>query len=274
MKDWLKAGEIAAEAREYGKLWIKPRKSHRVATEKIEAKILELGGELAFPTQISANNIAAHYTSLVDNDFNFQDGDVIKLDVGVHINGAIGDTAVTIDLGDNKKLVDASKNALNAALDIVKPGVTLNEIGQVIQNEITKLKFNPIKNLGGHGLDRWQIHTNPIIPNFPNGDNTKLIKGQIIAIEPFASTGSGMVQEGKPSEIYHIINKKNVRLPASREILKFVHKKYKTLPFAKRNLTNEFNKLQLSTGLLALKRDGVIHEFGILPEKRKNSLVS
>ena len=105
MKDWIKAGEIAAEAREYGKKWIKPRRSHRVATEKIEAKILELGGELAFPTQISANNIAAHYNSLINTDYNFHEGDVIKLDVGVHINGAIGDTAITIDLGDNSKLI-------------------------------------------------------------------------------------------------------------------------------------------------------------------------
>jgi methionyl aminopeptidase len=211
---------------------------------------------------------------LINTDFNFKEGDVIKLDVGIHINGAIGDTASTIDLGDNSKLIKASRNALNAALDITKPGTTLNDIGAVIEDEITKLKFKPIKNLGGHGLDKWQIHTFPSVPNFANGDQTKLTKGQIIAIEPFASNGEGMIYESKTSEIYQLVKQKNVRLSAGREIFKFVSKKYKTLPFAKRHLVKDFNVLKLSMGLLSLKKEGILHEFGILSEKRKNSLIS
>ena len=97
MEDWIKAGEIASKAREYGKELIKVGVSHLDVTEKIEAKILELGGGIAFPTQISINNLAAHYTALLGNDFDFKEGDVCKLDLGVHINGAIGDTAVTVD---------------------------------------------------------------------------------------------------------------------------------------------------------------------------------
>ncbi len=274
MKDWIKAGEIAGEAREFGKTLIKPGVSHKEVTEKIETKIIELGGGIAFPAQMSLNDVAAHYTALLNKDIIFKEGDVVKLDVGVHVNGAIGDTALTVDLGDNAKLIKASQNALKAALEIVKPGIILNEIGKTIESEITKLGFNPIKNLGGHGLDKYQIHTSPTVPNFDNEDDTKLVKGQIIAIEPFASSGSGTVVEGNPSEIYQIMATKNIRNPNSRLILKYVTEKFKTLPFAKRQIADKFNKLQLATGILALKKEGILHEFGTLPEKTKGSLVS
>lgn len=272
MDDWIKAGEIASQAREYGKKLIKIGESHLEVTKKIEAKIFELGGELAFPAQISMNNIAAHYNPLIDKDFKFKKGDVAKLDIGVHINGAIGDTAVTIDLGENDKLLKASKNALNAAIEIAKPGVKIREIGRVIHEEITSLGFSPIRNLGGHGLDRWQIHSEPSIPNFDNGDENKLKDGQIIAIEPFASSGAGLVFDGKPSEIYQVLINKNVRDANARKILKFAYEKHKSLPFAKRDLP--FNRLQLSVGINALKREGVLHEYSILPEKKDNCLVS
>lgn len=272
MKDWIKAGEIASQAREYGKKLIKVGASHLEVTKLIEAKIISLGGELAFPTQISVNNIAAHYTSLFEGDFKFKEGDVCKLDLGVHVNGSIGDTAVTVDLGSNVSLVKASLNALNSAIEVVKEGVEVREIGKVIHSEITSLGFSPIVNLGGHGLEKWKIHTAPSIPNFDNGDRTKLVKGQVIAIEPFASSGVGLIFEGKVSEIYQLEKEGNIRDANARKILKFVSEKYKTLPFAKRQLP--FNKLQLTVGLNALKRNGFLHEYCILPEKKKGSLVS
>nr|MBA4405517.1 type II methionyl aminopeptidase [Nanoarchaeum sp.] len=272
MDDWIKAGEIASQAREYGKKLIRVGESHLEVTKKIEAKVFELGGKLAFPTQISVNNIAAHYNPIVDKDFKFKEGDVAKLDIGTHVNGAIGDTAVTVDLGDNEKLLKASRNALNAAIEITKPGVKLREIGRVIHEEITSLGFSPIRNLGGHGLDRWQIHSEPSIPNFDNGDENKLKEGQIIAIEPFASSGAGLVYDGKPSEIYQVLINKNVRDMNARKILKYAYEKHKTLPFARRDLP--FNKLQLSVGINALKREGILHEYATLPEKKDNCLVS
>jgi methionyl aminopeptidase len=274
MKDWVKAGELAGEAREFGKKLIKPGKSHLEVTEKIEAKIIELGGGIAFPAQMSINNIAAHYTALMNKDIEFKEGDLVKLDLGAHINGAIGDTAVSVDLGDNSKLIKASENALKSALEIVKPGIEIRELGKAIHAEITSLGFAPIKNLGGHGLEKYQIHTSPTIPNYDNGDSTKLEKGQVIAIEPFASTGSGLVGEGNPSEIFQLMNPKNIRNQNARLLLKHISEEYKTLPFAKRQLLGKFNKLQVATGLIALKREGILHEYGTLPERMKESMVS
>lgn len=274
MEDYIKAGEITAKAREYGKKLIKIGDSHREVTEKIEAKIKELGGGLAFPVQMSINNVAAHYTALLNTDLKFQKEDVVKLDLGVHINGCIGDSAVTIDLGNNVKLVKASENALKVALELVKPGVKVNEIGRAIKEEINKLGFSPIRNLGGHGLEKYEIHASPSIPNFDNGDETKLEKGQIIAIEPFASDGDGLVIEGNPSEIFQLVMERNLRNPNGRQIIRFVKEKYKTLPFSKRDLLGKFNKLQISSGLMALKRESILHEYPVLSEKRKDSLVS
>ena len=136
------------------------------------------------------------------------------------------------------------------------------------------LGFAPIKNLGGHGLEKYQIHTSPTIPNYDNGDSTKLEKGQVIAIEPFASTGSGLVGEGNPSEIYQLTNLKNIRNQNARLLLRYISEEYKTLPFAKRQLLGKFNKLQVVTGLVALKREGILYEYGTLPEKRKEAMVS
>ena len=136
MDDWIKAGEIASKVRKYGKGLIKPGVSLLDINNKVESKIVELGGKPAFPSQFSINNIAAHYTSVIDDKTKFKEGDLVKFDHGVHINGAIADTAITIDLGDHSKLVKASENALKAAIDIVKPGVTNGEVGSIINKTI------------------------------------------------------------------------------------------------------------------------------------------
>jgi methionyl aminopeptidase len=112
----------------------------------------------------------------------------------VEVNGFIGDNACTIDLsGNNAELTKASEDALAAAIAAIKEGITLGEIGQAIEGAITKRGFSPVRNLGGHGLDKYEIHTPPSIPNIANNDPIRLEKGQIVAIEPFATSGAGVV---------------------------------------------------------------------------------
>src|SRR3989344_8274742 len=112
LSEWKKAGEIAAEAREYGKTLIKENASLLDVTEKIEKKIFQLKGKPAFPVQISLNSTAAHYNALVD-DKTIIWNDVAKLDIGVHVNGCIGDTAVTVCLNkEYNELAKASEKAL------------------------------------------------------------------------------------------------------------------------------------------------------------------
>ena len=232
-----KAGQIASQARDYGASLIKLGVPLKEILDKVEAKIKELGGGLAFPAQINRNDIAAHYCSAHDDEETCQEGDIIKFDCGVHIDGYVGgDTAVTVYLGKDKrieKLKNASKKALQAAIKAVKPGVTNGELGKIIGDVITGEGFVPIKNLSGHGVGRYCVHTSPGIPNFATGANFKLEPGMVIAIEPFASDGAGMVYEDSEAEVFMMVNKRPVRNPIVRNVLKEIDK-FKGLPFAPR----------------------------------------
>ena len=159
-----KAGKIAKQAREYGKsLCVEGALALDIA-EKIEAKIRELGGELAFPCDVSINDVAAHYSPIVGDKLKLKKGDLVKLDLGAHVDGYIADTAVTVEVGTDERqdLIKASEEALKNAIAIIKPGVSLGEIGKVIEETITKYGFRPVKNLSGHGLERYNIHSEPV----------------------------------------------------------------------------------------------------------------
>lgn len=271
MDDWEKAGKIAAEALELGKSLIKVDALLLEVAEKIEAKIIELGGKPAFPVNLSINHIAAHYSPFPGDETRFKKGDLVKIDVGAHINGAIGDTAATIDLGDNKELAKASEEALKAAIEIFKPGTKFGEIGKAIQEKIKEFGFVPIVNLSGHGLDLYNLHAGVTVPNYDNGDEKELQDGQILAIEPFATNGEGKIIEGKPSGIYRLEHAKPVRNMNARKVLKFIAEEYKTLPFAKRWVVKKFPTAGFA--LRILENEKILHQFPQLPEKTK-ALVS
>ena len=268
-EDWIKAGSIAKQVRDYGEGLIEVGASLLETTDKIENKIKELGAKPAFPAQISLNEIAAHYCPDKDDKTIFKEGDVAKLDVGITVNGAIGDTATTIDLGDNKELVLASREALNNALSLVKPGIKLGEIGKTVEDTITKRGFNPVRNLSGHGLGEYQIHTPPSIPNYDNHDSNALSNNQTIAIEPFATTGMGMIEQKGIATIFSFRNKKPVRLPLLREFINIILREYNTLPFAKRWLYEFFPENKVNYALTQLVRQGILEEHPPLVEVSK-----
>ncbi len=267
-----KACRVAAEALEYAKSLVKPGKRVVDVCNAVEEFIIEKGCELAFPVQISLNDVAAHFCPLEDDDLEFDD-QVVKIDVGVHVDGYIGDNAATIDLSKkNSELVKASVEALNEAIKLAKPGVKVCELGKIIYDVIVKYGFSPIVNLTGHGLDEYNIHSKPIIPNYDNGDETKLEENQLIAIEPFASTGAGMVYESSPATIFALKQKKPVRLGFVRNILREIEKR-KGLPFTTRWLTEKFPKHQVNFALTQLLKEKIIESFPPLVDK-EHGLVS
>ncbi len=266
-QNYIKAGKISAEAIEYGKSLIKKGNSLFDATEKIEKKIYELGGKPAFPVQFALDNVAAHFCVEEDDKAIF-DEQVVSLDLGVHVNGAIGDTAYTVDLsGKYNDLVLAAQKALEEALKIVNAGTELRQIGKTINDTIASYGFKPIRNLSGHGLGLYGIHTEPTLPNMDNGDKTTLKKGMAFAIEPFATTGAGIVHESGLSTIFMVEHPRNVRSPITREILKEIAS-YEKLPFAKWWLTRKFGA-KANFALRELKLLGMLHEFPPLVEAGK-----
>ncbi len=264
-QDFIKAGKISAEALEYGKSLIRKGNSLLEATELIEKKIYELGAKPAFPVQFALNEVAAHFcVTEEDKDLVF-DEQVVSLDLGVHVDGAIGDTAYTIDLsGKYSDLVKAAQKALEEALKIVAVGTELKQIGKVINDTITSYGYKPVRNLSGHGLDLYNIHTNPTIPNIDNGDKTTLHKGITFAIEPFATTGSGIVGEKGHPTVFMIEHPKPVRSQITREVLKEIAT-YEGLPFAEWWLTRKFGA-KAKFALRELNQLGVIHQFPPLVE--------
>ena len=266
-QNYIKAGKIAFEALEYGKSLIKKGSSLLDATENVEKKIFELGGKPAFPVQISCNEIAAHFCPEEDDKTIFEE-QVVSLDLGVHINGAIADTAYTIDLsGKYSDLVKASQKALEEALKIINVGIELREIGKVINDAISSYGYAPVRNLSGHGLELYNIHTKPTIPNIDNGDKTTLKKGMAFAVEPFATTGSGVVHDSGLATVFMLEHKKPVRSPITREVLREIES-YEGLPFTKRWLIKKFGA-KANFALRELKQLGMVHEFPPLVEINK-----
>ena len=269
LENWRKAGKIAAEALAYGKSLIKKGALLLDVSEAVDKKIIELGGKPAFPAQISCDHIAAHYCAEPDEKTVF-DKQVASLDVGVHVDGCIGDCACTVDLsGEHTDLVKAAEEALANAIKIIRPGVTLGEIGRVIHETITAKGFSPIRNLSGHGLSKFNIHDLPTIPNFDTGDKTKLVDGQIIAIEPFATNGAGMIYETERANIFALVDLKPVRDMFARQILAEIAEEYASLPFTTRWLVKKFPLGKVNYALRELSKLGIIHSFSPLPEKNK-----
>ncbi len=263
---FVKAGRIAAEALEHGRKKIKVGVPLREVCDAVEEKIKALGGGIAFPAQTSLNHVAAHNCPGPEDETVYQEGDVAKLDIGAHIQGYVADTACTVNLGSHDDLIKASRDGVNAAIRILQPELPVCAIGRVIEEAITSYDLEPIRNLCGHGLGQFKVHTSPTIPNYDNGDPTPLKDGQVIAIEPFASTGGGMIYESGNATVFMQTNQKPVRAPIALNIQKEIET-YQGLPFTTRWLTQKFSVANIKLALLELKKIGNIREYPPLPEK-------
>jgi len=260
--DWIKAGRIAAEVLKFGKSLVKPGVKLFDVAEQIEEKISENNAVPAFPVNISLNQAAAHYTPSKDDASVFKD-ELVKLDVGVCYNGAIGDTACSIDLfgGRYEKLIQASVDALNAAIKVIKPGVELRQIGIEVEKAISALGFNPIRNLSGHQLGEFELHAGMSIPNFDNNDTRVLEKGMYVAVEPFATDGAGLIDESTNPQIFLLLGNARVRSPFARKVLEEIDG-FDGLPFAKRWLQTK----GADFGLREIKQTGMLKEYTPLLE--------
>jgi methionyl aminopeptidase len=265
------AGKISQEVKKYIKPFIKKGTPLLEIAEKIENKIIELKGKPAFPTNLSINEIAAHYTPHY-NDETLAHG-LLKVDLGVHIDGWISDTAFSVDLensSENKKLIEASEKALEEGEKTIKKDVPIGEIGKTIQKKIESYGFSPIINLSGHQIEQYNLHSGLSIPNIDTKQNLKIEPG-LYAIEPFATNGSGKVKDGKPSGIYSLIDYKNIRNPSAREILEYIAEEYQQLPFCSRWLVKKFGTKALPA-LNQLEQNGNLHHYAQLVEAGKGTV--
>ena len=268
-----RAGKIAAGARNLGASLIKPGVRLLDVVSAVEKKILDEGAGIAFPTNIALNDIAAHFSPRHDDTSVFKKGDVVKLDVGAHVDGYIADTAVTIELGTHnyEDMIRASSDALEAAIARIKADVDLGEIGSIVESTITSYGFKPIDNLTGHSLERYTLHSGMSVPSVSSTSETVRPKaGDVIAIEPFATNGMGHVVSGPGSNIYlcnKSIRSRLVRDPRAKAMFQKLTKRFKTLPFAQRWTEQSIPNSEIVLKRLSLL--GFIKHYPQLPEAKK-----
>ncbi len=266
---YIKSGQVLSSALKFAQKQVRVGSSLLEAAEKTEKFILDEGAKPAFPVNISINNFAAHFSPAFDSTEVFLEKDVVKMDVGVHIDGFITDSAVTVDLsGEFGKMLESSEKALEAALSAIRPGIATGKIGAAIEKEIKRHGFKPISNLSGHGIEQWVAHASPSIPNTASNESRELEAGRVYAIEPFSTDGEGIVREGVQAEIFGFDEKRPVRNQTARKIIEFIEEEYDTLPFAERWLIKKMklSEFERKVALREMLQKKVIHAYPVLKE--------
>jgi methionyl aminopeptidase len=232
-----KAGRVSGEARELGMSLVKAGARLYDVAQEVEGYIRNHGCGLAFPCNISVNEVAAHYTPCVDDKKVFEIGDVVKVDCGAHIDGYVGDTAGTVEVGTKRytDLVKISKTARDTVAEFIGDGCPLNEIGNAVEMTIKSAGFQPIVNLSGHQIEPYNLHAGLTVPNYDDGNTFKLKAGMVIAVEPFATNGAGKIKDGKPGNIVRILRERPIADPKAAEFFEYVKEEFRTFPFCARS---------------------------------------
>lgn len=272
LESFRKAGEIHKQVVEFIKPQVKVGAKYIDLCEAAESKMKELGGEIGFPTNICVNEIAAHYTSPFDDDSVIKEGDIVKVDIGVAVEGYCADGAFTVSFNkdeETQNLITAVETAVLKGLSMIKPGVHANEVGKETQKVIKGFGYNPIRDLSGHSLEKWQVHGYKEIPNVAAPSGVAFEEGDVFALECFASTGTGNITRAPYSYIYEY-NLSTDRVPfrgkITRKVMGWIGNNKKTLPFSSRELLKEFR-----TGKFAIRElvtAGKLVEHHVLKEQK------
>ena len=233
----MKAGYIASRVREKARGYVEVSRPVIDICDFVEDNIKKLGGAIAFPCNVDIDRVAAHYTSPLGDPTVIPDGSLVKVDIGVHVEGYIADTATTICLEPrHAAMVEAAEAGLEAAIKMVRAGVATSDIGAAIERAIKSRGFIPIRNLTGHMMSRYIVHAGQSIPNIGGTNGYRLQEGEVFAIEPFAvpRDAAGQVIDGAPSNIYRFLKKRKVRSDSAKRMLKLIQARHRSLPFASR----------------------------------------
>ncbi|MFW9771028.1 MAG: type II methionyl aminopeptidase [Candidatus Thorarchaeota archaeon] len=272
-KSYIKAGKAVIAAKKLAQKIVKPGLLFLDLATKCEDEILNQGCKLAFPINISLNEIAAHYSPTIDDEKIIPAKGLLKIDLGAHYEGYIADSAFTININNDKVLqnyIDAAVEGLEAAIAKFKPGTKLYELGEVIADKIINHGLRPIVNLGGHELKRYNLHAGPFIPNFRDTSHNQILKiGDSYACEPFATSGVGKVMNGNESYIYRFVRKAKKDMSyKDLDIMKKIENITQRLPFSPRLLEkNGIEKQEIKNIINKFLRKKILDNYPILIER-------
>jgi len=234
---YIRAGRIAAQIREQMRRTVSEGMRIIDVCEKAESLIRESNGKPAFPCNVSINEVAAHYSSPPQDKKTIPENSIVKVDLGVHIDGYIADTAATVCFNpEYENLVRAAEEALVTATKMLRPGLSVAKFGSAIQKAIQMRGLKPISNLTGHQISRYSLHAGKALPNVFHLSASRLKEGEVYAVEPFVTVpkAAGKVKGAKEAYIFRFIKHKSLRNEHSKWLLNYVAKRFRTLPFSER----------------------------------------
>lgn len=279
-QDFRKGAEIHRRVRAKAQQNIKPGMSMLEIADLIENSTRAYTGNdhtltqgIGFPTGLSVNHVAAHYTPNSNDKLHLKQDDVMKVDFGVHVNGHIIDSAFTLTFTDKyDSLLTAVREATYTGIKEAGIDVRLNDIGGAIQEVMESYEMEldgktyPIKcirNLNGHNIGDYEIHSGKTVPIVANGDMTKMEEGETFAIETFGTTGKGyVVTLGECSHYALNKNTEDIKLPTQRakDLVKSIQTNFGTLPWCRRYLERAGEDKYL-LALTQLVRAGVVEDY-------------
>lgn len=268
-----RAGKIAMEVREEIKKTVKEGMLIIAICEKAEHLIRKKGGIPAFPCNVSINEVAAHYTSPPNDKQTIPERSIVKVDIGVHIDGYIADTAASISFNpENADMLNAAEDALEKAIEILQPGLSTARFGSVIQKVIKTHGFKPISNLTGHLIKRYIIHAGKSLPNVFNLSTSRIKEGEVYGVEPFVTVvdAAGKVENLQEAHIFRYAKYKSLKDPYSKKILKYIRKNFQTLPFTERWLSKFFSPSNYKTAFSELLSSKAIVGYPVFVEASRN----
>ncbi len=260
---YVKAGRIAAKVREEMRRTVSEGMRIIDVCEKAESLIRESGGKPAFPCNVSINEVAAHSTSPPQDKRTVPENSIVKVDIGAHVNGYIADTAVTVCFNpEYESLVRSAEEALETALKLLRPGLSITRLGSAIQKSIEMQGFKPISNLTGHQVGRYLVHAGKALPNVFHLSMSRVQVGEVYAVEPFVTVpnAAGKVRGGKEAHIFRFRKRKSLKNDYAKRLLNYIEKNFRTLPFSERWLqgcvpashySTAFSELLSSKSLMA-----------------------
>ncbi len=258
---WREAARISSRARALGIRSLAPGVARRAVAETVEEYIRSQGARPSFPVNLSRNVEAAHYTPSSDDTELFAEGDLVKVDVGAHLDGAIADTAETVEVGATRRyegLKRAADDALRAGIAAVRPGGAVDDVSRAIEAAIHARGFKPVVDLTGHSIERYRLHGGKSIPNASGLSGERFVEGEVIAIEPFATNGAGHIENGPFGNIQRFRRDPGSADPAIARLFA----RFRTLPFATRWLTDPADRAALAAAKRFLQRYPVFLETG------------
>jgi len=271
-EQYVRAGKLAREMREWILENVAVPQTCLDIAEKIEAEIERRGGQPAFPTGIGINEVTAHFAPQEDDQMRISSDDVVKIDYGVHFDGYIADTAVTMTENDEYQLLmETTKRALEAAIGVAKRDPRTGEIGKAIEATARQAGFKTINNLSGHTLEQYTVHAGKSIPNVYAPNQPMLKRDDVFAIEPFLTLGTaaGYVVDAPPSSavtIYSLIMRKRTGVKELDALVDHVWNARKSLPFTPRWFSKEFGRERLQKLLAELERRRIVRGYPTLVE--------